>query len=89
MNDFMKCPACAYLIPDDSKFCPICGAGLSLERQTAQPLPKNEPEKAPEKAETPIEHESARIRPRITAADVRSAVIMSEIISPPLSRRRR
>lgn len=85
MNQFMKCPACAYLIPDDSKFCPICGSMLVLERPTAQPIP----EKNAEKAEAPIERAPARNTLRMTAADVRSAIVMSEIISPPLAKRRR
>ena len=86
MNQFMKCPACAYLIPDDSKFCPICGSMLVLERPTAQPIPE---EKNDEKAKAPIERAPARSTLRLTAADVRSAIVMSEIISPPLAKRRR
>ncbi|MBR3128377.1 MAG: zinc ribbon domain-containing protein [Solobacterium sp.] len=39
-----KCPYCNAEIPDDAKFCPICGAKQTEEQPAVEPEPVKEPE---------------------------------------------
>ncbi|MCR5649499.1 MAG: hypothetical protein K6F67_08235 [Oscillospiraceae bacterium] len=80
MKYYWRCPACGGAIPDDSEFCPLCGVKLKIKKSSAEPATDKEPAPAPAK-------ESAKSR--FTAADARRAIVAAEILSPPVSKRRR
>ena len=78
MKDYWRCPACGGAIPDDSDFCPLCGVKLKVRKANAAPDPEPAPAPAPEPPNKSF-----------TAADARRAIVAAEILSPPVSKRRR
>ena len=77
MKQYWRCPACGGAIPPEADFCPLCGATLR-KKEAAAPAPKPEP--------APV---SAPGRTLFNAAEARRAVVAAEILSPPVSKRRR
>lgn len=85
MDTFARCPACGRMIPTKADYCPLCGAKLRLVAKMPKP---DKPERKPDEAAKP-EPELEKKRTRFSASDARRAVVAAEILSPPVSKRRR
>ena len=79
MKQYWRCPACGGAIPPEADFCPLCGAKLK-KKETAAPAPKPAPSSAPV---------SAPGKTTFNAAEARRAIVAAEILSSPVSKRRR
>ena len=82
MDTFAKCPACGRMIPTKADYCPLCGAKLRLVKK--MPAPAQKPAAAPKP-----EPKRETAKTRFSASDARRAVVAAEILSPPVSKRRR
>ena len=86
MDTFARCPACGRMIPTKADYCPLCGAKLRLIAK--MPKPEHKPERKPDEAAKPEPERDVK-RTRFSSSDARRAVVAAEILSPPVSKRRR